>query len=224
MKQSIFVVEDDTALQELYWYSLKNEFDCLCYSDSDSFFAALADQLPHLVILDLMLPGEDGYSILSRLKKDRRTSLIPVIIISAKGEELSKVKGLDMGADDYMEKPFGILELVARIKAHLRNSAQNATDCITHRDVVIDHNRHQITARDKQITVTLKEYNLLCLLCENAEKVLNREFIFSEVWGDNFVGETRTLDIHINELRKKLSEAQSDATIQTIRGIGYVLT
>ena len=222
MKQRIFAVEDDAALQELYIYSLEAEFDCRAFDEGESFFAALQSNLPDLILLDIMLPGDDGFAILARLKADKSTSHIPVIMVSAKGEELSKVKGLNMGADDYISKPFGVLELVARIKANLRKNGK-ATESVEYKDVLIDNSRHCITAAGKQLQTTLKEYNLLSLLCENAEKVQTREIIFSEVWGDSFIGETRTLDIHIKELRKKLAEAESEVNIQTIRGVGYML-
>lgn len=224
MKQTIFAVEDDMALQELYAYSLGNEFDCRCFGDGESLFEALAKKAPDLIILDIMLPGDDGFAILLRLKAGKATSGIPVVMVSAKGEELTKVKGLNMGADDYIAKPFGVLELVARIKASLRKSSKNADGIITYKDVVIDFSRHQIIAGGSQIQATLKEFNLLSLLCHHAEKVQRRETIFAEVWGDVFVGETRTLDIHIKELRRKLSEAKSGVTIQTIRGVGYMLS
>ena len=223
MKQRIFAVEDDSALQELYAYSLENEFDCRCFDDGESFFKAMKNGNPDLIILDIMLPGDDGFTILSRLKDSRLTSHIPVIMVSAKGEEISKVKGLNMGADDYIAKPFGVLELVARIKANLRKNGKPATENVEYKDLTIDKSRHCITAAGKQIQTTLKEYNLFSLLCENAEKVQTREVIFNSVWGDNFIGETRTLDIHIKELRKKLAAAKSEANIQTIRGVGYML-
>lgn len=224
MRQTIFAVEDDAALQELYIYSLENEFDCRCFDDGTALFDVLSNNLPDIIILDIMLPGDDGFTILSRLKSDNATSHIPVIIVSAKGEEIAKVKGLNMGADDYISKPFGIMELVARIKANLRKNNKTAAESIVYRDIVIDSAKHRITANGRQLQMTLKEYNLLCLLCKNAEKVQRREVIFNEIWSDYFIGETRTLDIHIKELRKKLSEAESEANIQTIRGVGYMLT
>jgi len=222
MKQIIFAVEDDAAIQELYTYSLENEFDCRCFYDGDSLFNALAKSLPDLILLDIMLPKDDGFTILSRLKADKSASLIPVIMVSAKDEEILKVKGLNMGADDYIAKPFGVLELVARIKANLRKSSK-AVDTIVYKDIIIDFSKHQITVNGKHVQATLKEYNLLCMLCLNAGKVQEREAIFSEVWGDSFIGETRTLDIHIKEIRKKLAEACSEAAIDTIRGVGYIL-
>ena len=223
MKQTIFAVDDDAALRELYIYALEREFDCRCFDDGDLFFDALSKNLPDLVLLDIMLPGDDGFSILARLKADQATSRIPVIMISAKGEEITKVKGLNMGADDYIAKPFGVLEFVARIKANLRKRGKPAEEKLVYKDLRIDFLKHSVTANGAPIQTTLKEYNLLCLLCENAEKVQEREKIFNAVWGEHFIGETRTLDIHIKELRKKLSAAKSEVVIQTIRGVGYIL-
>ncbi len=224
MKQMIFAVEDETALQELYTYTLENEFDCRCFDSGEVLFAELKNTLPDLILLDIMLPGEDGFAILSRLKAANVTSHIPVIMVSAKGEEISKVKGLNMGADDYIAKPFGVLELMARIKANLRKNIKTISGNITYKDIVIDTAKHQIIVNGKLIGTTLKEYNLLCLLCQSAERVQEREVIFTEVWGSDFVGETRTLDMHIKELRKKLADAESRATINTIRGVGYILS
>ena len=223
MKYTIFVVEDDVAIQELYTYSLEKDFTFRIFDDGASFFAALTCQNPDLVLLDIMLPGEDGFEILYRLKSDKATANIPVIMVSAKGEEFSKVKGLDMGADDYIAKPFGVLELVARIKANLRKMSKVKPGSIAYKDIVINHSKRQIRANGMQIQTTLKEYNLLCLLCENAQVVQERDVIFQKVWGESFIGETRTLDIHIKELRKKLSVAGSETAIQTIRGVGYML-
>ena len=223
MKQIIYAVEDDIALQELYGFSLEDEFDCICFEDGESFFNALSGKIPSLVLLDIMLPGNDGFAILSRLKADSSTSHIPVIMVSAKGDELYKVKGLNMGADDYIAKPFGVLELVARIKANLRKNTIPAKDSIGFKDIFVNFSRHQITVKGQPIQTTLKEYDLLCLLCESADKALDRKTIFNKVWGYGFFGETRTLDVHIKELRKKLSDAGSRATIQTIRGVGYML-
>jgi len=224
MKQTIFIVEDDTSLQELYTYSLENEFDSRCFSDGQSLFDALEQEKPALFILDIMLPGDDGLAILSKLKENQETAHIPVIMVSAKGTEVNKVKGLNMGADDYITKPFGVLELIARIKANLRRTTVKETiSNVVFKDIVIHINKHQITVNNKPVQTTLKEYNLLYLLCENPERVQEREHIFSQVWGEGFMGETRTLDIHIKELRKKLAENQSVAAIQTIRGVGYML-
>jgi two-component system alkaline phosphatase synthesis response regulator PhoP len=215
-------VEDDAALRELYTYSLENEFDCGCFCDGAEFFAALEKTLPDLILLDIMLPCEDGFSILSRLKNEKNFAKIPVIMVSAKGDEVSKVKGLNCGADDYISKPFGVLELIARIKANLRKNI-SANEKIIFKDIEINFSKHKISANGKILQTTLKEFNLLVHLCKNSENVQSRERIFKEVWGDDFIGETRTLDIHIKELRKKLHEANCEAEIKTIRGVGYVL-
>ena len=225
MKHMIYAVEDDPALQEIYQYSLEDDFDCRCFDDGASFFDALAKRsAPDLILLDIMLPGDDGFAILARLKENKTTAHIPVIMVSAKGEEVSIVRGLNMGADDYMAKPFGILELIARIKANLRKSGNETAGSTIYKDIVVDHARRRVIANGIHVQTTLKEYNLLCLLCENPEKVQEREKIFNALWDSNFIGETRTLDVHIKELRKKLSEARSEAVIQTIRGVGYMLT
>jgi two-component system alkaline phosphatase synthesis response regulator PhoP len=224
MKQTIFAVEDEAAIQELYAYTLENEFNCRCFESGEPFFAALSKNSPDLVLLDVMLPGDDGFSVLARLKSGETSSHIPVIMVSAKGDEISKVKGLNMGADDYIAKPFGVLELVARIKANLRKSDKVVEENITYKDIVIDFQKHRISVHGTPIQTTLKEYKLLCLLCANAEKVQERDVIFDKVWGENYVAETRTLDIHVNEIRKKLSAAGSEVAIQTIRGVGYILS
>ena len=220
--RKVFVVEDDTALQELYMYSLENEFDCRCFGDGGSFFDAVSAEMPDIILLDIMLPGDDGYAILQRLKSNAQTAHIPVIMISAKGEEISMVKGLNMGADDYIAKPFGVLALIARIKANLRKNTKQIEN-ITFKDIHIDLKRHQITANQNTLKLSLKEFNLLRLLCESHEKVQEREVIFKSVWSADFIGETRTLDIHIKELRKKLADAGSLAEIETVRGVVYML-
>jgi len=229
VKPLIFAVEDDTAIQEVYAYTLENEFDCRCFDNGAAFFAATErDGTPDLILLDVMLPGEDGFAILSQLKNTPATARVPVIMVSAKGEEIAKVKGLNLGADDYLSKPFGVLELVARIKANLRKITKPPASAV-YKNIAVDAAKHQITAGGHPLQLTLKEYNLLCLLCENAGTVQTRETIFAVVWGDTFVGETRTLDIHIQALRRKLAEAASggesdgDAAIQTVRGVGYML-
>jgi two-component system alkaline phosphatase synthesis response regulator PhoP len=219
MKQLIYAVEDDPAIQELYSYTLENEFECRCFSDGRSFFEAFAQNKPCLVILDIMLPDDDGFSILSKIKEHN----VPVIMVSAKDNELSKVKGLNTGADDYITKPFSVLELVARIKANLRKNTKPAST-VAYGDISIDLSKHQITANGNPLQAPLKEFALLKLLCANAENVVERENIFSQVWGDNFIGETRTLDIHIKELRRKLANAGSSVEIKTVRGVGYMLT
>jgi len=227
MKQRIFAVEDDAAIQEVYMYSLENDFECRCFGDAKSFYDALEHEIPDLILIDVMLPDEDGFSILSRLKAQKSTAHIPVIMASAKGEEVSKVKGLNMGADDYMAKPFGVMELIARIKANLRKSSPKEPDkeveSIIYKDIIIDLKKHHITVNGKLIQTPFKEFNILLLFCQNPEKAYGRDEIFNAVWGEGFIGETRTLDVHIKRLRNKLSEAGSSAVIETIRGVGYML-
>ena len=222
MSTRIYVVEDDPALQELYSYSLEGEYDCTTFGDSASFFAQMAKALPQLIILDVMLPNQDGFAILTQLKSSPATENIPVIMVSAKEDEMSKVKGLNLGAADYMAKPFGVLELIARIKANLRK-APKAAKVVAFKDIVIDPQKHQITVAGTPIHTGSKEYNLLSLLCQHGDTVLEREDIFAKVWDEHFMGETRTLDIHIKELRRKLADANSQAEIKTIRSVGYML-
>ncbi|MCL1922549.1 MAG: response regulator transcription factor [Propionibacteriaceae bacterium] len=224
MKPKIWAVEDDTSIQELYLYALENEFHCRCFEEGSSLMEALSESQPDLILLDIMLPGEDGFSLLTRLKKKQSTSHIPVIMVSAKGEEVSKVKGLTLGADDYLAKPFGVLELIARIKANLRKTTKVTVDHQDYKDINIDYAKHRVTINGVAVKTTLKEYDLLCLLVDNADTVVERETIFLDVWGSSFMGETRTLDYHIKELRKKLSDAGSEAEIQTVRGVGFMLT
>jgi len=169
-----------------------------------------------------MLPKDDGFEILKRLKKGN-TAHIPVIMVSAKGEEISKVRGLNAGADDYISKPFGVLEFVARIKANLRKRGMAAAEKIVYKDITIDCSKRRVTVNGAEIQTTLKEYELFVMFCNSAETVQARDAIFNAVWGESFMGETRTLDIHINQLRKKIAEAGGAAVIQTVRGVGYML-
>jgi len=228
LKSKIYVVEDDLSLQELYTCMLETEFDCTCFTNETEFFSTLKtrdETKPDLVLLDIMLEGEDGFDILKRLKSEPDYANIPVILVSAKGDEVSKVRGLNLGANDYVAKPFGVLELIARIKANIRKNPQNTKEASnkTYKDIFIDTAKHLVYINDEPVKATRKEYNLLTLLCEHAEIVLEREIIFKKVWDEDYLGETRTLDIHIKELRKKLLQNGSAATINTIRGVGYIL-
>ena len=221
-KELIFVVEDEESIRELYAYTAQNAgYKIECFESGAALFARLPNQIPDLFILDIMLDGMDGYEILSKIKAENRLASIPVIMVSAKGEEINKVKGLDLGADDYIAKPFGVLELVARIKAQLRKTKKSKV--ASYKDITVDDVTHAICVGKGTINCTLKEYNLLKLLVENAQTVLSRDEIFNAVWGEEYFGETRTLDMHVNELRKLLTEKQSTAKIETVRGVGYVL-
>lgn len=217
-KRLIYAVDDEQSIREVYSYALKNAgFDIECFQNGEDFSSALSARKCDLAILDIMLDGLDGYEILKAMKNNLQTSDIPVIMVSAKSDEIDKVRGLDLGADDYLAKPFGVLELVARINAKLRKSQKSA---IAYKDIFIDDSTHSVTVAGKEKKTTLKQYELLKLLVQNSQTVLSRNTLLDSVWGDNY-GETRTLDIHIADLRKLLAE--SEAKIETVRGVGYVL-
>lgn len=217
----IYCVEDDSSIRELMVYTLQaSGFEACGFQDAATFWEMMKEKKPELVILDIMLPGEDGISILKKLKTSPVTEEIPVIMATAKDSEYDTVIGLDSGADDYLSKPFGMMEMVSRIKAVLRRSApkkkQKQIKCGS---IVIDEGKHTVTVNDKIILLTLKEYELLKLLAENAGQVFTRENLLSSVWGADFVGETRTVDVHIGTLRTKLDECGD--MIKTVRGVGY---
>lgn len=216
--KTVFVVEDEQSIQELYLAALKSaSIGCRCFAGADELFSELKKEIPDLFILDIMLEGMNGFEILTQLKKNSGTANIPVLMVSAKNEEIAVVKGLDLGADDYIKKPFGVMELVARINAKFKNKENK----FEYKDIIIDDEKHIAKANGKQLSLTLKEYNLLSVLAKNAEKVLTREMLLDKVWGSEYYGETRTLDIHIAQLRKKLAETNSAVEICTIRGVGY---
>lgn len=219
-KKLVYAVDDEEAIRDVYRYALEGAgFEICCFVGEKDLLVATEKRVPDIFILDIMLDGADGYEILKNLKQNPRTRNVPVIMVSAKTSEIDKVKGLDLGADDYLAKPFGVLELVARINAKLRSSKKSG-GTISYKDVVIDCDKREVTVGGRLVALTLKQYELLKLLAENAGKVLERDFLLDNVWGDNY-GETRTLDIHVGELRKVLSS--SDSEIATVRGVGYVL-
>ncbi len=214
----IYAVDDETSIREVYRYALISAgFTPECFSCGEELFIAIEKSLPKLIILDIMLDGEDGYEILSRLKASPKTANVPVIMVSAKTTEIDKVRGLDLGADDYISKPFGVLELIARIKAKLRKTIPVA-NVISYKGITINDDERTVTINGKVKELTLKQYELLKLLVSEPQKVLPRDDILDKVWGENY-GETRTLDIHVGTLRKII--ADSGARIATIRGVGY---
>lgn len=223
MEYKVFVVEDDESIRGLYEIAFQDKFDCSSFVRAEDMFEALKTKTPDIIILDLMLPGMDGLKALSILKQDAQTRDIPVIIASAKGDESVKVRGLDAGADDYIAKPFGMLELIARVKANLRKfgSKKGEDEVIECGPVKINNAEHVVYVNSNVVNLTLKEYNLLLLLIKNVDCVVTREKILSEVWDYEFVGETRTLDMHIKSLRSKLAEFTDEQFITTIRGVGY---
>lgn len=217
----IFCVEDDGNIRELVVYTLETTgFEARGFEDGAAFFEALAGKLPELVLLDIMLPGEDGLEILKKLKASARTRNIPVIMLTAKGSEYDKVMGLDGGADDYVTKPFGMMELVSRIRAVLRRSRQKEEgDMLVTGSLCLNRKKHEVTVKGEAVSLTLKEFELLRLLLENPNVVLTRDRLLEDIWGYDFDGETRTVDVHIRTLRQKLGEEGNQ--IETVRGVGY---
>ena len=219
----IFCVEDDSNIRELVVYTLESTgFKARGYEDGSSFLKALALETPELILLDIMLPGEDGMELLKKLKASPKTRYIPVIMVTAKGAEYDKVKGLDSGADDYVTKPFGMMELVSRIKAVLRRSSSLSArneDTIVLGDIEINTKKHEVTAGGEVVNLTLKEYELLKRLMKNSNIVLTRDQLLEDIWGYDFDGETRTVDVHVRTLRQKLGK--SGERIETVRGVGY---
>ena len=220
----IFCVEDDENIRDLIVYTLENTgFKAQGFEDGKCFKAALGHEKPDLVLMDVMLPGEDGVSLLKDLRANSETEAIPVIMVTAKGAEFDKVKALDLGADDYVTKPFGMMELVSRIKAVLRRSGtgNDAGDdeILALGEIAMDTRRHQVTVAGEPVALTLKEYELLKKLLINSEVVLTRDQLLEDVWGYDFDGETRTVDVHIRTLRQKLGQAGDK--IETVRGVGY---
>ena len=217
----IFCVEDDSNIRELVVYTLESTgFQARGFEDGSSFLEALALETPELVLLDIMLPGEDGMELLSKLKASKKTREIPVIMVTAKGAEFDKVKGLDAGADDYITKPFGMMEFLARVKAVLRRSGQKQGEKELHcGSLTILVERHEVQENGRLVELTLKEFEVLKYLVENKGIVLTRDQLLGHVWGYDFDGETRTVDVHIRSLRQKLGDA--GALIETVRGVGY---
>lgn len=216
----IYCVEDDNAIRDLMLYTLgASGFQAKGFPDSIGFWQAMTEEKPELILLDIMLPGEDGITVLKRLRSASATANIPVIMATAKGSEFDKVIGLDTGADDYLVKPFGMMEMIARIKAVMRRTAPKTDQVLTCGDIVLDETRHVVTVDGKQVVLTLKEYELLKLLMENAGQVFTRDILLSRIWGQDYLGETRTVDVHIGTLRTKL--AKGGEKIETVRGVGY---
>lgn len=218
----IYLLEDDESIRELICYSLnKTGNTAQGFSLPSEFFSAVEREIPELVILDIMLPEEDGISVLKRLRGTPRTEGVPVIMLTAKDSEYDKVVALDAGADDYVTKPFGVMELMARVKAILRRSARAESEekIYTAGTLSVSTRRHEVAVCGEQVALTYKEFELLCFLFEHRGAVLNRDQILREVWGYEFDGENRTVDVHIRTLRKKLGECAD--VIETVRGVGY---
>ncbi len=219
----IYIVEDDPSIRELEQYALsQNNFEVMGFGSSAGFWKALADHTPELIILDVMLPGEDGFSILKKLRSDPMHAHLPVIMVTAKTSELDTVKGLDCGADDYLAKPFGIMEFISRVKAALRRTSTPKTGMLVFEEIILDHAKHSITVSGEPVELTYKEYSLLKLLMEQPEMVVSREKILQLIWDTDIPVESRTVDMHLRTLRKKLGDA--GRYVQTVRKVGYKLT
>ena len=218
----IYVVEDDDNIREIETIALKNSnYLVKAFARATDFYRALNDILPDLVLMDVMLPDENGCDIVRRLRSQSATKRLPVIMVTAKTSEMDMVKGLDDGADDYIKKPFSVLELLSRVKALLRRSTEETAQQLRVGDIQLDNARRIVLAQGKSVELTYKEYELLRYLMINAEMVLSRESIMRFAWGTDFEGETRTVDMHIKTLRQKLGPCGRQ--IGTVRNVGYVL-
>ena len=220
----IYFLEDDPSIRKLVIYTLNSQgMEAQGFELPSQFWPAMARQLPSLILLDIMLPEEDGLHILKRLRSSPATARLPVIMLTAKGTEYDKVIGLDQGADDYVTKPFGMMELMARIRAALRHSsgAGRASKTLTYGVLTLNPVRHAVQVQDREINLTLKEFQVLELLMQHPETVFSRDQLLNVVWGYEFDGASRTVDVHIRTLRQKLEEA--GAYIETVRGVGYKL-
>ncbi len=218
----IYIVEDDENIREIEHIALKNSgYQVEVFERAQNFMESLKEQTPDLLLLDIMLPDADGLQIVEELRKKTATKDLPIIMVTAKTAEIDKVKGLDMGADDYLTKPFGIMELISRVKALLRRTSKEQADkVIVIGNVCLDEEKHKVIVGGEKCELTYKEYELLKLLMTNAGIVTSREEILEKVWGTNFEGESRTLDMHIKTLRQKLQE--SGGMIKTVRNVGYI--
>lgn len=217
----IYCLEDERNIRELIVYTLESSgFHAAGFSNSTDFFAAVVNEKPELILLDIMLPKESGLTVLQKLKDSMVTKDIPVIMVTAKGSEFDKVTGLNMGADDYIAKPFGMMEFIARVRAVLRRGGiKESGNVLEYKSLVIHPEKHEVLADGTAITLTLKEFELLKYLIENRDIVVTRNQILGHVWGYDFDGETRTVDVHIRTLRQKLGEC--GRYIETVRGVGY---
>lgn len=217
----IYCVEDDSSIRDLIIYTLESTgFKAKGFDSGADLYDAINDETPELIMLDIMLPGEDGLSILKHIKASSSTKDIPVIMATAKGTEYDTVKGLDLGADDYLSKPFGMMEMVSRVRAVLRRTSSNTDEhAIQNGSIAMDLSEHRVTIDGKEIMLTLKEFELLKVMLENLGMVFTREQLLDMIWGIEFTGETRTVDVHIGTLRTKLGD--EGKYIETVRGVGY---
>lgn len=218
----IYIVEDDASIREIETIALKNSnYMVQAFERASVFYEKMEELLPDLILLDIMLPDEDGYRIVRRLRSNPKTKNIPVMMITAKTTEMDMVKGLDDGADDYIRKPFSVMELLSRVRALLRRTQEKEPEQLLVGKILLDNERHTVVAGERSVELTLKEYELLRYLMRNEDIVLSREAIMLSVWGVDFEGESRTVDMHIKTLRQKLGEQGKQ--IRTVRGVGYAI-
>lgn len=222
--ESILVVDDEENIVELIKFNLeKNGYEVITGANGIDALELVRKEMPQLLLLDLMLPGMDGYDVCKEIRKDNSISSTPIIMLSAKGEELDKILGLELGADDYITKPFSVRELLARVKAMLRRTTIQIIDK-TYRfgNILIDFEKHEVIKAGEKVELTLKEFELLEMLTKNKGRVMTRDFLLDEIWGYEYIGETRTVDVHIRHLRQKIEvDDKNPKHIETVRGIGY---
>lgn len=218
----IYCVDDDNTIRDIEVYTLEQTgFSARGFADGKALFQALENEIPRLIVLDIMLPEMDGIEILKRLRSNTKYRDIPVIMATAKGTEMDKISGLNLGADDYLVKPFGVMEMVARVGAVLRRTEKKEENAITVGNITLNEAEHTVTVNGEKIELTHKEFDILCLFMKNKNIVFNREKLMSEVWGSDYIGESRTVDMHIKTLRQKLGTAGGQ--IKTVIGVGYRL-
>ena len=219
----IYIVEDDQNIREIESFALKNSgYTIMDFECAKDFYHQLAEKVPDCILLDIMLPDEDGLEILKKIRSIPDTRKVPIMMITAKTTELDKVKGLDLGADDYITKPFGIMELISRVKALLRRSMNMEDEkFLSAGDIFLDGEKHMVYVKDEPVDLTFKDYELLKLLIQNQGIVMSRDVIMERIWGIDFEGESRTLDVHIKTLRQKLKNAGT--LIKTVRNVGYMI-
>ena len=219
----IYIVEDDQNIREIESFALKNSgYTIMDFECAKDFYHQLAEKVPDCILLDIMLPDEDGLEILKKIRSIPDTRKVPIMMITAKTTELDKVKGLDLGADDYITKPFGIMELISRVKALLRRRMNMEDEkFLSAGDIFLDGEKHMVYVKDEPVDLTFKEYELLKLLIQNQGIVMSRDVIMERIWGIDFEGESRTLDVHIKTLRQKLKN--TGTLIKTVRNVGYMI-
>lgn len=218
----IYIVEDDADIREIEMIALKNSGHTVyAFENAQNFYRRMEEKLPELVVLDVMLPDESGYEILKKIRNHSASRSLPVIMVTAKTQEIDMIKSFDDGADDYIRKPFSVMELISRVKALLRRTIREEAECLSLGEIRVEHSRRIVRVADRTIELTFKEYELLRLLMSNVGVVMSRESIMFHVWGTDFEGGSRTVDMHIKTLRQKLGEA--GGRIRTVRNVGYVI-